>query len=508
MTPPGFAIAAALGRLVSLMLYDAPPDAQDAALRRLGIVNRMEGVRLAIVDGTLLVDDVPTVSPVTTDLAEQLTAHAIRSLDLHPAADATELMAVARALAADADERSPGAAFRVRFPPHVGRTVRVRMPDAAAAVIDDPTRAPAPDSAVHVEAGGDSYLAFGSVSKPDEPLAVLLGRLDTAPTMPALLRTLDTLVAYGESALRDKRGDDLATMIAGVLSREAWEPSDEKRRALSGVTRRFRTSAVLALVASAIVRGGPVRQAAIAVLAAADTVGADAIIDALVAANQRTHRQAYVQALREVPVAVHSLTHMLGDTRWFVTRNAAYLIGELRLTALDGTLFPYRQHADERVRLAVLTALGRLGTPKAVGALQAALRDASPAVRVLAASALGALAPERTVALVRQVLPKETDDDVRVALYGALGQADSDEAVALLAEAAAPGGRVFGRKPVRLRLAAVQALQRMAHPGARPALESLTRDFESDVRAAASAPPPPQRRTMSVTPLGMPTVGS
>nr|MCU0623198.1 HEAT repeat domain-containing protein [Gemmatimonadaceae bacterium] len=428
MTAPGPAIATAFGRLVSLVLYDGPSDAQQAALRRVSSLARMDGVRLVLVDDALRIDDQPATTPVTDDLTQQMQAHGVRQLDVLPAPDDHELMAVARALAADADDRQPGAAFRVRFPPHNGRTVRVRVVEATAQAFDDGSRGAAPDAAVYVEDGSDSYLAFGKVAAASEPLDVLLARLDTAPTLPALLRTLDTLTAFGAAALREKRPEDLALMLAGVLSREAWEPSDDKRRAFGGVTRRYRTPAALAQLASLVVRGGPVRQAAVAVLAAADTLGADAIIDALVNATERTHRQAYVQALREVPVAASSLTHMLGDARWFVTRNAAYLIGELQLVALDGALFPHRTHPDERVRAAVLTALAKLGTPRAVGALQVAMRDASPAVRGLAASALGVLAPERAVPIVRAAMPRETDDDVRIALCGALGNAESDEA--------------------------------------------------------------------------------
>lgn len=508
MTGPGPDIASALGRLVSLVLYDGPSDVQQATLRRLQTLARMDGVRLALDGDALRIDEAHATAASTNDLAQQMLAHGVRALEVLPAPDGSELLAVARALAADPDDRHPGAAFRVRFPPHNGRTVRVRVVEVAAAVFDDAGRGAAPDAAVHVEDGGDSYLAFGKVAAASEPLDVLLGRLDTAPSLPALLRTLDTLTAVGTAALREKRGDELALMLAGVLSRESWEPSDDKRRAFGGVTRRFRTPAALSLLASLVIRGGAVRQAAVAVLAAADTLGADALIDALVSATERTHRQAYVQALREVPVAASSLTHMLGDARWFVTRNAAYLIGELQLTALDGALFPHRTHPDERVRTAVLTALAKLGTPRAVGALQVAMRDAAPSVRLLAATALAALAPERAVPIVRAALPKEADDEVRVALCGALGNAESDDAVALLADVAAPGGLLFNRKPTKPRLAAVQALQRMAHPGAREVLASLARDGDAEVRAAATAPPAPRRRTTSLTPLGVPEIRS
>ena len=108
--------------------------------------------------------------------------------------------------------------------------------------------------------------------------------------------------------------------------------------------------------------------------------------------------------------------------------------------------------------------------------------------------------------LAYQQMPREQDPDVRAALLGALGQSDSEDAVALLADAAAPGGLLFKRKPARERLAAVHALQRMTQPSARQVLASLTRDRDAGVRAAAAAPPTSHRRSTSLTPLSAPTL--
>jgi HEAT repeat protein len=506
MTPPSHLVVAALGRLVSLVREAAPADVQQAVLRRVQVHNRTDGTRLTLLDGALVVDGAPLALPETAELAERMAAHAVRVLDVYPSADATELMAVARALAADADERTPGAAFRARFPPHVGRTVRVQLPESTVAAPEFGHLSSGQDEVMMLAEGKDSYLAFGRVETPKAPLHELLGALDAAQTRPALLHALDALAAFGEAALREHREEDAMHMLDGVVAREAWEAIDERRRALAGLTRRFRTSAALGSIATLLVRGGSVRPAAIRVLAAAGTLGADAIIEALVAAPQRQRRQAFLQALREVPVAAGSLAHMLADSRWYVTRNAAYLVGELRLAELEAALIATRTHADERVRLAVFTALAKLGSPRAMGVLQAAVRDPGPSIRVVAASALGALAAERAVPIVRAALPREQDPDVRAALLGALGQSDSEDAVALLADAAAPGGLLFKRKPARERLAAVHALQRMTQPSARQVLASLTRDRDAGVRAAAAAPPTSHRRSTSLTPLSAPTL--
>lgn len=501
MTAPGPEVAAALGRLVSLVRFDAPETAQQAALQRLQTHNRLHGVRLTLADGVVRIDGHPLTLPATADLVEQMAAHAVRVLEVHPSADATELMAVARALAAEADVDAPGAAFRVRFPPHVGRTVRVELPEAPAPASDTAHRRSVLDGAVALADGRDTYLAFGHVATPTMPLHELFRALDAAATMPAILNILDALAVFGEAALRDERLDELVQMLDGAASREAWESADDRRRAIAGLLRKFRSPKTLGRLAPLLARGAPVREATTRVLAAAGTLGADAIIDALVAATERPRRRAFLDALREVPVAAGSLSLMLGDPRWFVVRNAAYLIGELRLAELESALFATRTHADERVRLAVFTALGKLGTSRAIGTLQSAIRDQAPAIRRVAASVLGAVAPERAIPIARAALEVEADLDVRIALLGALGQVDHEDAVALLAEAAAPGGWLLRRKPTRLRLAAVQALQHMSQPAAREVLAALARDREPDIRAAAAAPPPPKRRASALAPM-------
>jgi len=61
---------------------------------------------------------------------------------------------------------------------------------------------------------------------------------------------------------------------------------------------------------------------------------------------------------------------------------------------------------------------------------------------------------------------------------------DRERAVQALIKVAQPSGRIFGRKPAAVRVAAVEALRLAATPAAVGTLEGLAADGDKEVRAA------------------------
>src|SRR5690606_21820300 len=126
------------------------------------------------------------------------------------------------------------------------------------------------------------------------------------------------------------------------------------------------------------------------------------------------------------------------------------------------------RHDDERVRYSALGALGRLGTPRALHAVQDALQSPLADVRARAASVLAASSWPYTVAAVRRRLREEEDPDVQLALVAALGRVASNAAVAVLAELAEPQRlSLLRRRHTPLRSAALQSLVDAHTPAAR-----------------------------------------
>jgi HEAT repeat protein len=123
----------------------------------------------------------------------------------------------------------------------------------------------------------------------------------------------------------------------------------------------------------------------------------------------------------------------------------------------------------------------------------------------MGAQAVGSLEATRAVPTIQRALGMEDKQDVQIALLGALGRVGTPNAVKLLIDAAQPGGLVFGRKPKALRLAAIKALATIDSPEAQEALAPMKNDKDSEVRAAAVAPSTP-RMTQAMTPLDVPAV--
>jgi HEAT repeat protein len=144
------------------------------------------------------------------------------------------------------------------------------------------------------------------------------------------------------------------------------------------------------------------------------------------------------------------------------------------------------RHEDARVRRSSAAALAKLGTPTAMAALTNAMRDPSPNVRMQAVLAIAMRKEPRTTAIFLRALGDEEDADVQRTLLTALGRIATPEAVRRLIAESEPDTRLFKKKPVLMRVAAVQALSEARTPEAIAALEGLTKDREREVRDAAT----------------------
>jgi HEAT repeat protein len=176
---------------------------------------------------------------------------------------------------------------------------------------------------------------------------------------------------------------------------------------------------------------------------------------------------------------------MLGDPRWFVARNAAVLLGELESAEAEQPLSELLHHDDERVRHAATIALMRLGTRRSVPAIEHALRDSAPQIRIQAAAMLVERRADASPMPLIDALDAEKDEEVRTAFYVALGRFATPEAIEKLIAAAQPERGLFRRKPVALRMAAIRALAEAGTPQALDALVALQGDKDIDIQRAA-----------------------
>jgi HEAT repeat protein len=174
-----------------------------------------------------------------------------------------------------------------------------------------------------------------------------------------------------------------------------------------------------------------------------------------------------------------------------VVRNAAELLGDLRVEEAEAELLRLLDHSDDRVRSAAAGALVKLGSSAGARGLRAVLRDIhSSALRHSAVSAAvgdaaTADAPGTADALIR-ALAREQDPQAQLAIITALGQIGTPSAVEKLIDLASGRSGRFRRTPTALRVAAVHALAATSSTTALVAIQGLTRDKQREVRGAAA----------------------
>jgi HEAT repeat protein len=467
-------------RLGWLLLREpANIDEQKVVLRALVTVSRAGAVTLERRDVTIAANGhpVPQLLSGVAELREGMAACGVSTIEVDPDASPADVLAAARWLAGIA-AAAPGPTVRL-----VGAMMPVAEPAPAEVAPPVQESAPAPKPVLRSEDGlFEHFAASGYVAGAPESL---LAALDVASGISVLTRLLDDLVHAAEQACRE--GDlELATEIFyGIIAREHEIQDYECKRAFMLTVRRLSQGALLRAVAQGLVKAPHKRLEQLAVLTRAGEDGADVLIEQLVAAAERSERRVYFDALLELRAGVPTLLHMLGDPRWFVARNAATLLGELQAREAEQQLAALLHHDDERVRHAATIALMRLGTPRSMPAIEHALRDSAPQIRMQAAAALAEHREDATAEPLLRALDAERDDEVKAAFLIALGRLASSEAVERLIAAAQPERGLFRKKVLGLRVAAVQGLAAAGTPLALDALVRLQADRERDVQRAA-----------------------
>ncbi len=410
-TPEGvfdaaLALARALGAVLLVLRSD---DVEQSAVTQRDLVRRAlrttvaaargTALELRLVDGQVhlggrvLPPDSPLRDEALNALMSSLTANGSLALDVRRGAAPGELLALARLLSRDAGPAGDGGAWR---------SWSVRVTPGSVPVVAEP--AALPDAARHEL---DRLAAARDDATMRDVVEALL-RLATTPPWrddPAVVEAV-ALGMVGDARRRGTRGGRLA---------------------LEGGIRRLLTSATISALVHRLPRS-TAREELMPVLARAGDLAVYALTQLLQEAETLVERRACFDAIVALDAGEEVLREALHDHRWYVVRNAAALLGEMGVVEADVHLIPLLEHDDERLRIAGARALTRLGSERALAALQKRLVDEVPELRRLAAAAHGARSQGKpsTTALL-SLLDRETDEDVVleiVAVLGALGSPD------------------------------------------------------------------------------------
>ena len=496
-------------RLVWLLSNEpANIDEQKAALRALVTVAREGFVSLGERGGQLTANGtaLPTAFPGVADVVTRMAVHRVKTIEVDRSAGAADVLRIARQLVGTTGDGPSPPGSTARLSVDTPTTASAAAPEATRAsalpdmdfgeMLDDPLAAVPerrPPSraepsvadqssrARHDPSGMFDHFAAARTSSAT-PKEVLV-RLDSESSPTALIALLDELVTRAERAMGAGQPALATEIFHRIVRRERDAHDFEVKRAFVLSVKRLTKPALLKAVVLELARER--REESLVVLARTGEDGADALIEQLAEEEVRRVRLSYFDALVHLQAGVPTLIHMLGDARWYVARNAAALLGEMQAHDAEKPLAALLHHDDERVRHAATVSLMWLDTPRALPTIHEALTDVAPQMRMQAAAALVKRTESNVADTLLRALDEERDDEVSAAFLIALGRMGTPSAVARLIATAEPDKGMFRKKPVALRVAAVQALSEARSDEALAALTMLQGDKDEDVRATA-----------------------
>lgn len=244
------------------------------------------------------------------------------------------------------------------------------------------------------------------------------------------------------------------------------------------------TDSSLQLAASLLPEAGTETDVLRGMLKRAADSGAEALIALLPAANSLAKRRLYFDAIVDLGKGIPALIDALNSPQWFVIRNAALLLGEMKATEAERPLGRLLAHLDERVRIAAMSALVQMGTPASRTLVQSVIDDASSEMRRRAAGAFGfEKAGSVSASPLLRALTVEQNLEVQVEILYALGRVASADAVQKLIRLCSDSGAA--NKPASYRIAAIEALTVARRSASLSILRTMSNDSDPSVRATA-----------------------
>lgn len=359
---------------------------------------------------------------------------------------------------------SPDLAVRARAARLLGRTGDPAMTETLARACGDA------EWPVRLEA----LKAWVEVASHDAEPAVLLEALDDGEELVRVAALEGLVLRGGMSHVPPER----LPALAGQANLEA------RVAALEGVRGTASERAVAMLL-----RQDPsaaLRATAVAALGrVAEGVGDDAftaLLEALADRDERV-RAAAAAALGgfAAPEATDALVRATFDAGPALREEITEVLADRGLDALWDALDAFMASDKEEARLAVLWTLGKMGDPRGVPLLRAALADPRPRVRSSAVGALGKISGPETAHALLDALA-DPDGRTRAAAVNALGRSGGADVVEGLRGALDdPDAFVRGRACVALgRLGDAECRGRIAEEGGRAAVVGLALLGEAD----------------------------
>ena len=263
-------------------------------------------------------------------------------------------------------------------------------------------------------------------------------------------------------------------------------PEHEQRGHLIGLRRVFTRPLLEQFVAFAI-RVSEEQPRVSEILAHSGPEGIELMIDQVKQSEVIGPRRFVHELLAATPAALPMILPLLASNRWHEVRHGADLLGRLGRPEAIEPLRGLAHHPDERVRKSAIEALSNFKGHAVLEDLRRALADPAPVTRVSAAHALSHRNAPGLALPILVALESEKDPAAWDALVETVAQIDSAEAVGGLVVIALDKHPLFRTgRPWSQRVAVVKALRNAGTGSARRGLQRLAAVGDGPLRRAAA----------------------
>jgi hypothetical protein len=313
----------------------------------------------------------------------------------------------------------------------------------------------------------------------------------------------------GPQVPRARPGDQLAQVLESLLRELArklqasqWHPAlhdaqaairllpgltDETRRTFSIALRRLLTRPVLEAMVHQAYRISEEQPRTAEVLRFGGVSSAEIVLELLRQGESLGPRGFLVETLGQMPESLPLIIPLLRSDRWFDLWIGAEVVGRIGRPEVVQHLVPHVNHPDERVRHAVIDALGRFRDKSVTEALRRSLGHRSPVTRARAGMAMAARGSGAMAMPLLAAIEEEREPTAWRHLLTALARIDAPEAGNALVRLATLKRGLLRRSghSIRERLLVVEILGAAGTGAARQALERIANEADEEVAAAA-----------------------
>jgi hypothetical protein len=292
----------------------------------------------------------------------------------------------------------------------------------------------------------------------DSPLNAALVGFTADPYGPDTLARLTRLSRQVQDAFSQDRVAEAIDAVSTLVDLEAKAPDARVRGHYAVIFGLVLTRTSLEKAAVHLLEPRR-RDRVATVLRRSPELAAELLVTLLTDAHTLGERIQYFAVLRDLPRGTDRLLALISArTDWQLTRNLVEVAGEARVDAAVPYLARFLEDHDERLRRAALVAMAKIGSAATIEPLRDVLKSGTPELCSLVVSNIGGAHARPLAALLAAHAERERNPDILRECFRALGRIGTPEAIEAL-ECAAGRRATFSRRNKAARAAAGDVLR-------------------------------------------------